>query len=320
MKKVKFAVLALLPAFALASCGEEKPHVSTPKEVITKYYDEDGSVETQKDVYQYDKKGNVTFNEEFSYNEETKKFVEFQKIEYSYDSDGNMLNFIQYRHDGSAYKLYYKNTLTYQDKKLVKEETFNFDKDEKAQLTSYKADFTYDSQNRNTSYNDYVFDVEANKFVKEKNTTMSYKDNIKEYAKLEEKNLLVEEDSMTFVREFNDKGQIVSEVRTTANMLYIEASLYVYNEDGYIQGQSEYFVDYETGAYHLLNVEESTYVNRHYLSEQTLTYYNNDGNIKIYEKSINTYDDKMNLLTHKEYEFNKETNKLEITMEQSMTY
>lgn len=321
MKTIKYLALALLPAFALTACGKEEGiHVSTPKEVVTKYYDEDGSVETKKDIYAYDKNGNVTFNEVFYYNDEAKKFDEYQKNEYAFDKDGNEIQFLQYKYSDSSYKPSYKVLNTYQDKKITKEETFYFDASGNEILVSYKSDFAYDDQNRNTAFNEYSYNEETKVFDKAKTNKFEYKGDIKEFAKLEENDLANPTYSYTKVREFNDKGQIVSEIGATADNTYVEAELFVYNEDGNVQSNQSYFVDYETGAYHLLSVTETNYVNKHYASEQIVTYYNNDGNIKIYRECKYTYDDKMNVLSYTEKEYNPETKKMELTQETTMSY
>ncbi len=320
MKKIKYALL-LLPVFALVSCGKDEVHVSRPKEVIYKDYDGD-SVYTEKRTFSYDKKGNVLTQSSYVYNDDTKEFVQRGKSVFEYDSKGNNTSIVNYDYEDGAEKVHNKITFTYSDNKLVKEEFYDINDSGDLYVMEYYGDYTYDSKNRLTGYNEYMYFKDSQQFEKSVENTYTYKGDIEEFEKMVSKNVMGTPDSDVVIeRTFDDKGRIIKDKGTIGS--YCMADLYTYTEDGMVSSNGTYKVNVETGLYSILSVYEYVYTKSFYTIEESHMFfdiYTNPGTIDGFSYIEYEYDSKMNVTSKKEYRLNMESNEYALDSEEIYSY
>lgn len=314
----KLLSFTILSSLLLAGCGAEEIHVSRPKETIYKNY-EDGEYYSQKIEYEYDKKGNQTYIKYYSYDDSSKQYILSRDHAYTYDKKGNITSSISSSYYSGKKEFYSKVIYTYDNDLLVREDYYGINGNGQEYIDLYYSDYVYDDLNRNTSFNEYQFDDSINDYVLMSSTRYTYKESFETFVTCKSENHTSIAYLNTYIeRDLDEDGKIIYSIASALD--FIQAEFYTYTEFGEVASVGTYTVDEETGKYHLVSTYDYLYINKHYVSEISSTYFDDQGDVRMFLFEKNVYDKKMNILSNNEYELNFETDELVLCSETINSY
>lgn len=312
--KNKKLLLLVLSSIALIACEPVK-HISKPKKITT--YDEN-NVETFRQEFKYDSKGNVTKEENYHLDEEVNQMVMTSYIDTTYENDRVLKEEWYEADDNNVMVLECRYVYEYDTKGVLtgtKEYRLR-DGETELKLDSYY-EYTYDSKERVTEKK-YFETEDGQTYPLSTLVSYEYSGDFDKFVKCTATSYSSGEATVLYVNErtLDAKGNIATEI---ADMGFsITKDTYEYNSYNYVTNHSTYTSEDGTN-YKIYMTSVTKYVDQVYERSTTATYYE-DGVVDRMYKDEYTYKANKDISEYNQYSMDINTSELTVLSRDVYSY